>query len=554
MKRTYLALIALLAIAAAGWQDIPGEFLQRTRNHIKDYGAVGNGTTDDSAAFTRAISALSAGDTLVIDRPASFYKVTTQVVVNKSLRIVGDGWYPIVKNTASDQITFEITASDVSIEGLDIRCAAAAVPFTGDARPIYVHGADNTHYLNNIRIRDCKFTLADYGIYAKYVTDFDFSGNVIDNVSYAGIYALSVNRGVIDRNVVTNVLDEANFPYGIAVSNDAAPNDPRSSDVVVSNNVVEDVPWEALDTHGGLRITFTGNTAYNCKRGIAAVPESGATPQWAPEQITIVGNTLDSARTDGSGSQGIAVTGVVKAGDASTSDFFAKGCTIAGNTVKGFGDQSSNFHGGIYAHNTLGLSVTGNSTIDCSAHGIVLDVTNFGFVVTGNTAQDPWSTAISGPCLVMVYGQYNQGYVGENTLVDGDKSAANLRQCGVRLNSTNQSVVLGPNKLQLDSGGVAFIDTNNLGKYQLAALVVSTTWDPPQLYPGEWASTTITATGGSTGDRLIVGFGTGVPAGLQLTGVVSSANTITATLRNAGTGIVDLASGTLRAEVLKRDW
>lgn len=531
------------------------EQLNRRRNWLTDFGrARGDGSTPDDAVFASAISSLDPYDTLVIPKPATFYAVESAIVVDKPLRIIGDGWYPIVKQTTADEITFEITASNVCIEGLDIRCAQAAVPFTGDARPIYVHGADNAHYLNNIRVKDCKFTLADYGIYAKYVTDFDFSGNVIDNVSYAGIWAVSVNRGVISGNLVSNVLDEANFPYGIVLSDIAADDDPRSSDVSVTGNVVKNVPWAAFNTHGGLRIAFVGNTAYNVKRGCSLTPDSGATPQWAPEQCVVSGNTFDSGRTDGSAVQGILVAGVLKSGDASTSDNFARGNVVVGNTVKGFGSQASGFHAGIYAHNTLGTVVSGNNVIECSSNGICMDVTNFGFAVTGNTVTDPWSNSLTGPNMFLANGQYNQGYVGENTLILGGKVATYKNKCGVRLSSANQSIVCGLNKLQLDTGGVAFIDTLAQARTALAAMAGSVTWDPPQLYPGEWCSTTITATGASVGDRVIVGFGTGVPAGLQLTGVVSSSNTITVTLRNAGTGIVNLASGTLRAEVLKRDW
>jgi hypothetical protein len=56
---------------------------------VKDFGAVGNGVTDDAAAIQAAIDAFSDGATIYL--PAGTYRVSTQILVNTKISLVGDG-------------------------------------------------------------------------------------------------------------------------------------------------------------------------------------------------------------------------------------------------------------------------------------------------------------------------------------------------------------------------------------------------------------------------------------------------------------------------------
>jgi len=83
----------------------------------------------------------------------------------------------------------------------------------------------------------------------------------------------------------------------------------------------------------------------------------------------------------------------------------------------------------------------------------------------------------------------------------------------------------------------------------LKHLSATKTWDPASTADGAMTSTTITVTGAAVGDTVAVGFTPAVPAGALLTGAVTAADTVTVTLFNKTGGVVDLASGTLRADV-----
>ncbi len=85
-----------------------------------------------------------------------------------------------------------------------------------------------------------------------------------------------------------------------------------------------------------------------------------------------------------------------------------------------------------------------------------------------------------------------------------------------------------------------------------AFLVGSATYDAANLVDGAGVTTTITVTGAALGD-FVVGVSHSVDLqGILMTGYVSAANTVSVRLQNETTGAIDLASGTIRAVVMKR--
>jgi hypothetical protein len=79
----------------------------------------------------------------------------------------------------------------------------------------------------------------------------------------------------------------------------------------------------------------------------------------------------------------------------------------------------------------------------------------------------------------------------------------------------------------------------------------SKTYDPPSLNDGDGTTTTVTVTGAALGDYADnVSFSNDLQ-GITVTGWVSAANTVSVRFQNETGGVVDLASGTLRALVRK---
>lgn len=82
-------------------------------------------------------------------------------------------------------------------------------------------------------------------------------------------------------------------------------------------------------------------------------------------------------------------------------------------------------------------------------------------------------------------------------------------------------------------------------------LTGSATWDAASIADGDMESKDITVTGAVLGDFVMVSLSID-NADLTLTGTVTAANTVTATLANNTGGAVDLASCTVRAVVLSK--
>lgn len=93
-------------------------------------------------------------------------------------------------------------------------------------------------------------------------------------------------------------------------------------------------------------------------------------------------------------------------------------------------------------------------------------------------------------------------------------------------------------------------ETRAYSGFQTNFLYNSATWDPASVAAGASATTTVTVTGADLGDAVSVSFSVSL-SGCSLTAYVSSSDTVTVVLSNNTAGAVDLGSGTLRVAVTK---
>jgi hypothetical protein len=82
------------------------------------------------------------------------------------------------------------------------------------------------------------------------------------------------------------------------------------------------------------------------------------------------------------------------------------------------------------------------------------------------------------------------------------------------------------------------------------SLTGSATYDPASLADGAGATTTVTVTGAALGDFAMASFSNALQ-GITVTAWVSAADTVSVRFQNESGGVLDLASGTLRAGVIK---
>jgi hypothetical protein len=138
--------------------------------NVKDFGAVGNGSTDDSAAFTAAFAALNEYDTLYI--PAGHYIIDSDVLSDNYFEIPNN--YITIQGAGSASSLIQVTGStrkgiiyssnkhNINISGLSFKSnnAGTGTDFTpANCTAIWVQYTDSITTTNdgNILVENCSF-------------------------------------------------------------------------------------------------------------------------------------------------------------------------------------------------------------------------------------------------------------------------------------------------------------------------------------------------------------------------------------------------------------
>lgn len=211
----------------------------------------------------------------VLDLPGCTY--TAGATIKKSITILGGTIMP-PRGTSG----LLVLASNVTIDGLRV-VGAQGTTYDGAEVGIEVQGTVAAP-IRGLIIRNCELGNLGYGgLHIQHGANFVVESNHVYDGVYAGIMVLSGQGGRIAGNTVQRIgvfgaAANENNAYGIALSRGGGnlTTDPRSADIVVSGNTVEDVPtWHAFDTHGGERITWTGNISRGSRSGIFVTGSGG---------------------------------------------------------------------------------------------------------------------------------------------------------------------------------------------------------------------------------------------------------------------------------------
>jgi len=369
--------------------------------NVRDYGAKGDGITDDTSPLN---SALSGGGDIYF--PMGTYRVVSTLQVNKpsNLRGAGDGLSIIQMSATSATPTFLVRSSNTTISDLSVvGPSPSESTYIAGQSGILVGPKLGEQLCHNVRIRDC--SVYNYGfqgiefdsVATGYITDCN-----VYRIGYAAIACLSCLDVVVNGNVVESVKPgfQGNA-YGIKFSHWTV-QEPKSTRCVADGNIIQDIPvWEGLDTHDGTYITFSNNVVLNCKLGISAGPGNGATEP--VHDIIISGNTIvagDAAHQH----NGIVVTGLLAA--------YAYNISVANNSVDGYGETGNDARGAIHADATGGVVVTGNSVTHSAEVGIVFWHHNTLFNCTGNLVDAVQSTTQAYG--IRVRDRFNTGLIASN--------------------------------------------------------------------------------------------------------------------------------------------
>lgn len=360
--------------------------LQGITVNALDYGVDPTGQQDSSGGIQAAIQAAN-GRTLVI--PAGTYLLIHTVTIEYPVTIMAHGALFL---HSENKTAILVKAGGVHWNGgqftgagknslQNSNCAFNILPV--------ISGPFPGTYLSDISIRDVVVAeCGGFGISVRWAENFRVEGCTVKHCALTGIRFLGCRSGLVLNNRVSDIVDArgAGFCYGIQIAHTAnrpEAQEPRSMDILVMGNWVEDVPWNGMNSHGGIGIQFIGNRVLRCYSGISAVSTSPSQYQ-APRNTVISGNYVDGGPLPASASP--RSTGIKLIGpNLGVTDRERASGVISGNYIYNYGDfVYGNTGAGIQIGWCEGVSVGSNYIDSCYGTGIRVDPDTRSAAVTGN--------------------------------------------------------------------------------------------------------------------------------------------------------------------------
>jgi len=191
--------------------------------NVKDYGAKGDGTTDDTASINAAIDACSVGGVVFFPTPNSKYFLTSTLTINKPIKLMGPHQvYEVEDNlekanvlefSAAVNNCIHITSYDVSIEGLVIKSLSTSSTFIAG---IFLDTA-NPGDMRNSEITDVIVFLSHIygaGIKGKNVITSTFRNVICHQGAYGFYFDVTGTSILFDRTWALNNVTEGYYIEG----------------------------------------------------------------------------------------------------------------------------------------------------------------------------------------------------------------------------------------------------------------------------------------------------------------------------------------------------
>jgi hypothetical protein len=416
--------------------------------NVLDYGATGDGTTDDTIAIQAAIDACEAAGGGTVLFPALTYNIDTGLTIDgDNVRILGrgrDSTKIITDSTSTTIWMFTITGdntefSDIWItNGPAVDLVSASPASSGSEGLVTFYGTSPTQ-ADGLTVRNCKFDgINTDGFAIEYVKNVLVDGCIFTDINHSafGIRDTCDDVRIVNCDFTDIVCTGAAGTNRYFVHNGADESvvtDP-TNDYFIKNFIVDGCTfvnnpvWEALDTHGGEYIQFTNNIIRDCYQGIHLVNSfsGGAGEQYvtspALNHVVCSGNTIDMSSLS-TKSYGIIIRGnFYPNAAAAVYPYGNSNVVVSNNTLIGCGNPTENHQASIVLEFATGTVIEGNTIEDFVGYAVVLYQYCNGCMIHGNTIRNAEATTEDYNIAIGTSDDYNgdtvPNYVFDNYIID----------------------------------------------------------------------------------------------------------------------------------------
>jgi len=258
--------------------------------NVRWFGALGDGTTDDTTAIQAAINAVSPGK-LYIPKPPGSYYLVTGLTVSNALEIVGDGWETALYSTTAAPIIIVTSAGRLSISDIKIIGSAGAFGAGGNAAQHGIHFQSNSQ---NFAVRRVWVYRAGgrgifiEGAYLGSLADGQCNDCGVDGVSITGKSAAPAQ--VASNVTVQNWTSKTNGRYGFLVD----------GNTVGANQIAIDAGCFAINNTSE-QLVATNCAGFSCKSFLLEIDGSAplSRPTYEMRCNVVTGLTLENIQTTG---------------------------------------------------------------------------------------------------------------------------------------------------------------------------------------------------------------------------------------------------------------
>ncbi len=477
----------------------------RLWKNVKDYGATGDGTTDDTAAFAAAFTAAGNGGRVYMPKPAVNYKTSSPLTVPMGCTLEGDGAYQtLINNSASTVFTSSGYWSFNTFRHFGVNASGGHI-----------------------------FAPAAQGASVCEWTNLDLNQS---NINYC-VYANNVNVGA--NTFIANLVSECRI-----AGNSAGTHTVPLWRLISSGSNINQNRWESCTFYySGNYCVWIEETAANwCYDNVFSSCLFEVTNGGNIKLLSANSCIIESC-----------VTYDLQAIGPTTRDLYHVGKST-GNSSTLITFRQANRRGGTLGGGLVDIklqaSACSNITFEQCATGTGGLSIDAGLVAGVRFRGCPSTTTVTNPGV-------NVGWSGTESLAD--TPIANIPHDGAGQGSPEGVLTAAIGSTYRQTNGTAagtlwvkVSGTGNTGWVAIPAIYSgSATLDFPSIAAGGQQELDITVTGAVSGDCVALGIPSGINAGLVFNAYVVSSNTVRVRASNITGSAIDPGSVTFKARVIK---